>query len=134
VRSAHGSRRWPLPIVDAFALTAFVLVGIRAHHDDAAQAFVRNAVPLLVAWFVTSIPVGTYRRPGLRTLATTWAIAVPAGLLVRSAWVGAPAGARLLLFLVIGLAFTLLFLLAGRGLIRAMARMGTPDGASNVLR
>ena len=134
MRSLSGSRRWLLPTVDAFALTLFVLVGIRAHHDEAARAFVRNAVPLLVAWFVISVPVGTYRRPGLRSLAVTWVIAVPIGLLARSAWVGAPTGARLLVFLGVGLAFTLLLLLIGRGLIRAMTPMGTPGGASNVLR
>jgi hypothetical protein len=124
-----------LAALDAGALIAFVLVGIRSHHDaDGIRTFARNAVPLLTAWFVVGSAVGTYRRPGLRSLALTWVVAVPIGLLVRSIWVGSPTRARLLLFLAVGLAFTLLFLLAGRGVARAMARMGTPGGAPNVLR
>jgi len=124
-----------LPAVDALALIAFVVIGLLSHHVvGVLDGFARDAVPLLVAWFVTSIPARTYRRPGLRSLVITWGVAVPAGLLLRSAWVGDPTAGRLLLFLVVGLAFTLLFLLAGRGLVRAMTRMGTPDGASNVLR
>jgi hypothetical protein len=103
------------PLADSLALVAFVLAGIRSHHEiGALDLFLRNAVPLVVMWFTVAAVSGSYRRPGLRTLLWTWIVAVPAALVVRSLWVGSPSGVRLLTFLGIGLAFTLLFLLAGR--------------------
>jgi Protein of unknown function (DUF3054) len=107
-----------LVVVDSIALLAFVAAGIRSHHEvGALDLFLRNAVPLELAWFAVSAIAATYRRPGLRTLLWTWVVAVPVGLIVRSIWVGSPVGSRLLVFVGIGLAFTLLFLLAGRGVL-----------------
>ena len=118
-----------LIVVDGLALVLFVLVGLRSHHEGGVPAiFVRNAVPLAVAWFATAWVVGAYRRPGLRTLLLTWIVAVPVALGVRSIWVGSPTGSRLLVFLGVGLAFTLLFLLVGRGIVGlSTGRMFTPD-------
>jgi hypothetical protein len=108
----------PVAIADAIALVVFVLVGIRSHHEiGALDAFFRNAVPLEGMWFAVAVVSGAYRRPGLRSLLWTWVVAVPVALVVRSLWVGSPTGVRLLTFLGVGLAFTLLFLLAGRAVI-----------------
>lgn len=116
-------------MVDAFALIAFVIVGIRSHYESgAAELVLRNAVPLLVAWFGAAVVVGTYRRPSTRTLLITWVLAVPVGLVVRSLIIGAPTGSRLVTFLGIGLAFTLLFLLIGRLLARVIGRRVLPVG------
>jgi hypothetical protein len=116
-----------LAAADALALIVFVLVGIRSHHEvGALDLFLRNAVPLLSAWFIVATFTDAYRRPRLRTLLITWAIAVPAGLVARSLWVGSPTGARLLVFLCIGLVFTALFLLAGRALARLAGRRMLP--------
>lgn len=112
-----GDHRSAIPFVvaDAVALISFVLVGIRSHHEiGAPDLFLRNAVPLEVMWFAVAAVTGAYRRPGLRTLLWTWVVAVPVALIVRTLWVGSPSGLRLLTFLGIGLAFTLLFLLIGR--------------------
>ena len=80
-------------VADAVALMVFVVAGIRSHHEvGALDLFLRNAVPLEVAWFAVSIVAATYRRPGIRTLLWTWVVAVPAGLMVRSIWVGSPSG------------------------------------------
>ena len=99
------------------------MAGIRSHHEvGALDLFLRNAVPLEVAWFAVSAVAATYRRPGLRTLLWTWIVAVPTGLVVRSIWVGSPSGTRLLVFVGIGLVFTLLFLLAGRGVVALIDR------------
>lgn len=115
-----------LPVADGVALAVFVLVGIRSHHEvGAVDLFLRNAVPLEVTWFAVSAFSGAYRRRGLRTLLWTWIVAVPTGLVVRSIWVGSPTGGRLLIFLCIGLAFTLLFLLAGRAIPGIVHRMGS---------
>lgn len=129
----HGAAPWRtgtvLRVVDAFALIAFVVVGIRSHHESGvAVAFLRNAVPLFVAWFVAAVAVGTYRRPSTRTLLLTWVSAVPVGLIARSLVVGSPTGGRLVTFLGVGLAFTLLFLVVGRVLAVAIGRRVLPVG------
>ena len=122
------TRRILVPCVDAVGLAVFVVVGVSDHDDGVAVSlFLRNAVPLLGAWFLVAAVTGAYRRPGLRTLLVTWAVAVPAGLLLRTAWVGSPAGSRILVFLGVGLVFTLLFLLAGRGLVRALVPADAPE-------
>lgn len=124
-----------LRVVDVLALIAFVLVGIRSHHESgAAVLFLRTAVPLLVAWFVAAVAVGTYRRPSTRTLFITWVLAVPVGLIARSLIVGSPTGSRLVTFLGVGLAFTLLFLVVGRVLARVIGRRVLPVGPPNVIR
>lgn len=106
-----------LASLDALALMLFVVTGLRSHAEGSVLApFLRNAVPLLVAWFAVALPLGAYRRPGAGTLLRTWVVAVPVALTVRSVWVGSPTGGRFVVFLGIGLAFTLLYLAAGRGL------------------
>jgi len=113
----------PFVVADAIALLVFVVAGIRSHHEvGALDLFLRNAVPLEAAWFAVAALAATYRRPGIRSLLRTWIVAVPLGLVVRSMWVGSPAGSRLLVFVAIGLAFTLLFLLAGRGVVGLVER------------
>lgn len=110
-------------VADAVALMVFVVAGIRSHHEvGALDLFLRNAVPLELAWFAVSAVAATYRRPGIRTLLRTWIVAVPTGLVVRSIWVGSPSGTRLVVFVGIGLVFTLLFLLAGRGVVALIDR------------
>lgn len=120
----------PFVVADAVALLVFVLAGIRSHHEvGALDLFLRNAVPLEVAWFAVSAIAATYRRPGIRSLLSTWVVAVPLGLIVRSIWVGSPTGSRLLVFVAIGLVFTLLFLLAGRGVVGLIERRRRPADA-----
>lgn len=122
------SRNVLVPITDALALVVFVGVGIAQHDEGGVPAlFVRNALPLLLAWFVVAQLTGLYRRPRRGVLLLTWAVAVPAALLIRTAWVGSPHGAQIVVFLGVGLAFTLAFLLAGRALARAFERRGAPD-------
>jgi Protein of unknown function (DUF3054) len=119
-----------IAVADAVALVLFVVAGIRSHHEvGALDLFLRNAVPLEVAWFAVSALTATYRRPGIRTLLWTWIVAVPTGLAVRSIWVGSPSGSRLLVFAGIGLSFTLLFLLAGRALVQRIDRRRQPADA-----
>ena len=116
-----------LRVVDAIALVLFVLVGIRSHYgSEPSVLFLRNAVPLLVAWFVVAVPVGTYRRPSPRSLVMTWVLAVPIGLVARSFILGSPTGSRLATFLGVGLAFTLVFLVAGRLLAALIERRVFP--------
>jgi hypothetical protein len=113
---APGS--WPFVVADGLALLAFVLVGLRNHHEaTVAEAFWRNAIPLVVTWAAAAWLLGTYRRPSIAALVKTWLVAVPIAVVVRSVWVGSPTGGRLFVFLGVAMAFTLLFLLAGRSAI-----------------
>jgi glycopeptide antibiotics resistance protein len=107
---------------DAVALVVFVLVGISGHRASTVEGFLKNAVPLLGVWFLIAWFAHTYRRPGWRSLLRNWIVAVPVGLLVRTLIVGSPKGARILVFMAVGLAFTLVFLILGRLLARLLSR------------
>lgn len=122
-RLLPGRRRslWYV-LADAAALVVFVVVGLREHRGSTVEGFLRNAVPLLGAWFLVAWRAHTYRRPGWRSLLTCWIVAVPIGLLVRTVIVGSPRGAKILVFVAVGLAFTLLLLVLGRLLVRLLSR------------
>jgi DUF3054 family protein len=109
-------------LADAVALVAFVVIGIRGHRGSTVEGFLRTAAPLLGAWFLVAWAGHTYHRPGWRSLLRNWIIAVPVGLLVRTVIVGSPRGARILVFVGVGLAFSLLFLVLGRLLARLLSR------------
>ena len=109
-------------LADAVALVAFVMIGIRGHRGSTVEGFLRTAVPLLGAWFLVAWAAHTYHRPGWRSLLRNWIIAVPIGLLVRTVIVGSPRGARILVFVAVGLAFSLLLLVLGRLLARLLSR------------
>ncbi len=103
--------------MDAAALAAFVVVGVVQHDGPNAAGIVRTGIPLLGAWFLVALVLGTYRRTGWPTCVLTWALGVPLGLLVRSIVRGGPWGRALLVFGEVALAFTLLFLIGGRVLL-----------------
>jgi hypothetical protein len=115
-----------LVTVDLLSLVLFIVTGMRSHHEGTyATIFLRNAVPLLGTWAIAAAALGTYRRPGLGMLLRTWIVAVPIALVVRSLWVGSPSDIRpFLIFLVVGLAFTLLFLLIGRAIVAFVTGRG----------
>jgi Protein of unknown function (DUF3054) len=118
-----GRRTVRYVLADATALAVFVLVGISGHRASTVEGFLRNAVPLLGVWFLVARLAHTYRRPGWRSLLRTWIVAVPIGLLLRTLIVGSPNGARILVFIAVGLAFTLVFLVLGRLLTRLLSRV-----------
>jgi hypothetical protein len=109
-------------LADAAALIVFVLVGISGHRAGTMEGFLRNAAPLLAVWFIIAWLAHTYRRPGWRSLIRNWIVAVPVGLLVRTLIVGSPKGVRILVFIAVGLAVTLVFLVLGRLLVRLLSR------------
>jgi hypothetical protein len=109
-------------IADAAALVVFVLIGLRGHRVGTIEGFLRTATPLLGCWFLLAWLTHAYRRPGWRSLLRTWIVAVPVGLLIRTLIVGSPNGVRILVFIAVGLAFTLAFLVLGRLLVRLVSR------------
>lgn len=103
--------------IDLIALPLFVVVGMANHDADTRLVvFLRNTVPVLCAWLLVAWFVGTYRPPTLMGMITTWAIAVPVGLLVRTAIAGTLGDAEILVFFGVAMAFTLAFLAAGRAI------------------
>ena len=88
----------------------------------AAAIFLRNTVPVVLAWIGASRLLATYRPPAFTSLFATWALAVPAGIVVRSAIAGSLAEHRFWVFLGVAMAFTLLSLGVGRVVALAIAR------------
>jgi hypothetical protein len=110
-------------VTDAFALVAFVVTGAASHHDAGFLAVLaRNLAPIGVMWVVVALGIGTYRRRSWAALILTWAIAVPLGLLGRSWIFGLERDSDLLAFLVVGSAFSLLYLLVARASLLAVSR------------
>jgi hypothetical protein len=94
----------------------FVAIGVLTH-DASATAFVRDALCIVGAWFAVAAAVRLYTRFAWWRLAATWFVGISAGVLVRAAIVGHLA----VDFWAVALAFTALFVLAGR-LARTLAR------------
>jgi hypothetical protein len=124
MRLTDGTARARLTLAfDLAALTLFVLAGMRNHRTGSQlEIFLRNAVPVIAAWLVFSVVWRTYRPVRAMRLGLTWVTAVPVGLLLRTWWVGSPTGGRVAVFLGVGMAFTALFLLIGRGLSVLLGR------------
>ena len=124
VRAVLGARRnvpWVV-VADVLALVLFVMLGLRTHHVDTVRGFLTTAAPLLGAWFFVALGfTHAYRRPGIGSLLRTWIVAVPTGLLLRTALVGSPKGARIVVLLLLGMALTLAFLVVGRVLARLVS-------------
>jgi hypothetical protein len=116
MRLTDGTPRGRLALaLDLVALLLFVVAGMRNHATGSqADIFLRNAVPVTAAWLLAAFLLRTYRPPTLRSLALTWLVAIPVGVLVRTWWVGSPTGGRIAVFLGVAMAFTGLFLLGGR--------------------
>jgi Protein of unknown function (DUF3054) len=117
MRPFSSDTRWT-PIADAVALLVFVAIGT-ANHDRALTLgeLASTAVPLVGAWLGAALAFGLYRRGGIRTLALTWIVAVPAAAVLRSVWRGGPWDERLPIFAGVALVFTALFVLAARALV-----------------
>jgi Protein of unknown function (DUF3054) len=90
-----------------------VVIGVLTH-DASAAAFTRDLLCFLGSWFVVALAVRLYAGNGRRRLAITWLAGVSLAVLVRAAIVGHIAFD----FWGIALAFTALFVLAARLLLR----------------
>ena len=124
--------RLVLAVGDAAAIILFVVIGLSSHDEGVTVGSVlRVAVPILALGLVVGLVFGTYRRPGIRTLLPAWLVAVVGGILIRYAIFHRPTTvAKLLVFLGVALAFTLLFLLAWRLVARFLLGVGTRAGAA----
>ena len=125
------ARHWLIAAGDLVALLIFTIVGLLNHKDGVTAATVLKVVgPILIVAVPASLVFGTYRRPTISTLLPTWAVAIPAGILIRKALYNTPeTWGSTGIFIGIALAFTLLFLLAWRLLARFLP-LRTPVGES----
>jgi hypothetical protein len=94
-------------IADAVALLLFVAVGVFTH-DASWTAFLRDAACFLGGWFAAGLVS--------RRLLVQWLVGVTAAVSVRAAIVGHWSWA----FYGVALAFTLLFVIAGRQATRLL--------------
>ncbi len=104
---------------DAICILLFAVVGLATHKEAISWPGVaRNALPILLVWFLLAPFLRTYTSPNWRNLLYTWAIAVIAGVWLRFMVMQHPFGLGFVIFCGIALAFTLLFLLVWRFLAR----------------
>ena len=105
-----------LAIGDVVALLVFTLIGLANHKDGITASSVLKVMgPLVVVGGVAAAILGTYRRPGIRTLIPAWLVTVPIAILIRKALFNTPATwSSTGIFIGVALAFTLLFLLGWR--------------------
>ena len=120
MESTFAPRRPPalLALADALAIVVFATVGLISHdHGLSATGYARDALPILGAWFVVALALRLYdvQRPG-RVFAT-WAIAVPAGVLIRALALGRDLNGKEAVFLLVSLVTILIFVIVLRGLV-----------------
>jgi hypothetical protein len=108
-------RPWVLGLVDGVSILVFTWVGVAAHRSGLdASVLLRDAGPFLGVWFVLAPLTSVYRRPGWGSLVRHWLLAIPLAVLGRQVLLGRPLDRVALVFLVVALVFTGLFLAAGR--------------------
>ena len=89
---------------DAAAILIFVTIGLLSHeHGLHATGYARDAVPFLGCWFAAAFGFHLYTRPSFARLAATWAVGVPAAVLVRALVLGRTLGGKEAAFLIVSL-------------------------------
>ena len=113
---------------DVLALLVFVTVGLLNHHGGlSASGYARDALPIVGCWLVAAGAFDLYRRPRASALVGTWIAGVTAGVAIRALTLWRVEGDDAV-FLVVALAFTLLFVVAFR-LAAGVARRQTASHA-----
>ncbi len=104
-----------LVVADLVALLMFSLAGARFHGVDVGwDVVLRTFLPLVLSWGFVAALLGTYRDPSWTKLVLTWVVAVPLGILLRQALTGRLTSAGTWVFLLVGTAFSGLFLALAR--------------------
>jgi len=115
------------PIADALAILVFVTIGLLSHHGDLTlRGYARDALPFLGAWFAAALLFHLYSRPGWWRLAATWAVGVPAAVLVRALALGRHLGSKEAAFLVVSLV-TVGLLVVGFRLLSSRVLRASPS-------
>ena len=102
---------------DYLCIVLFAILGLQAHGEPISLAgILRNALPILLVWWLVAPFLRTYTRPGWQNLLFTWAIAVSLGVWLRFMVLQKPFDTGYLVFWAVALGVTLVLLLAWRGL------------------
>ncbi len=114
---------------DALCIVLFAVIGLQTHGEPLSLAgIIRNALPILLVWWLVSPFLRTYTRPSWQNLLYTWAIAVSAGVWLRFMVLQKPFDLGYLIFWVVALGATLVLLLAWRGLALVWLRRHRSQG------
>ena len=106
---------------DAAAILVFVTIGLLSHHGGLSlRGYARDALPFLGCWFAAAFAFRLYSAGGWRRLAATWAVGVPAAVLVRALVLGRPLGGKELAFLIVSLVTIGVLVLAFRALLNLL--------------
>ncbi len=108
-----------LALADALALLLFTTVGLVSHGFELA-GYVRDAVPLEVAWFAVALALRLYPRAPWRRVLLCWIVSVPLAWLARALVLGRSFDGGELAFLGITLVFSLLFVGGARAVAAAI--------------
>jgi Protein of unknown function (DUF3054) len=104
---------------DTAAILLFVTIGLLSHRRGLGPSgYARDALPFLGSWFVAALVCGLYARPGFWRLPSTWAIAVPAAVLVRALVLGRRFGGSEAAFLAVSLVTIGILVLGLRAALR----------------
>jgi DUF3054 family protein len=96
-----------------------VTIGLLSHHGGISlRGYARDALPFLGCWFAAALLFRLYARPGPWRLAATWAVGVPAAVLVRALVLGRTLGGKEAAFLVVSLVTIGVLVVAFRLLLR----------------
>ncbi len=116
--------RYRLAVADLLALLGFSVAGATFHGVEVGwDVLLRTFLPLAVSWLCVAGALGTYRKGGWRLLVATWAVAVPAGLLLRQALLGRLASPGTWPFLLVGTPVSGLLLALVRLVVWRLARV-----------
>lgn len=108
---------------DALCIVLFAAIGLQTHGEPISLAgLVRNALPILLVWWLVAPFLRTYARPTWRNLLYTWAIAVSAGVWLRFMVLQKPFDLGYLVFWAIALGASLVLLLVWRRLAMLWVR------------
>ena len=102
--------RW-LVLADALCILVFTCIGMLSHDRGiTGNGIARDTVPLLGAWLGAALLLRTYRRPSVARLLATWAVGIPAGVLVRALVLGRDLDGGQAAFLLTTLGFSALLI------------------------
>ncbi|GIW35368.1 DUF3054 domain-containing protein [Meiothermus sp.] len=108
---------------DAICIVLFAIIGLQSHGEPVSlSGIVRNALPILLVWWLVAPFLRTYTRPTWQNLLYTWAIAVSTGVWLRFMVLQKPFDLGYLVFWAITLGATLVLLLAWRALAIFLVR------------
>lgn len=108
---------------DAVCIVLFAIIGLQSHGEPVSlSGIVRNALPILLVWWLIAPFLRTYTRPTWHNLLYTWAIAVSTGVWLRFMVLQKSFDTGYLVFWTVALGATLVLLLAWRGLAISLLR------------